>query len=109
MSVVRFVRLHVDDKGVSHMNPQAIPIEPSGFAPPAPPMGVSSMEPAEGWRFLQLPVGWAGDWHPSPVRMSISSLPGRWSSSRATEPRFGWRLEVPCFWKTQLARDTAVG
>jgi len=76
MSVVRFVRLHADENGGSHMDALEIPIGSSGFAPPAPPMGVSSMEPAEGWRFLQLPAGWVGDWHPSPVRMWIFCLQG---------------------------------
>jgi len=76
MKVVKFVRLHADGTGESHMDPQEIAIRSSGFAPPAPPLGVSSMEPAAGWRFLQLPSGWVGEWHPSPKRMWIFCLNG---------------------------------
>lgn len=76
MSVVRFVRLHGDTAGESHMSPEELGINPSAFAPPAPPLGVSTVEPAAGWRFLSLPSGWAGDWHPSPKRMWIFFLKG---------------------------------
>ena len=76
MSVVRFVRLHADGAGESHMDPEELGIKPSAFAPPAPPLGVSTMEPAAGWRFLHLPSGWVGDWHPSPKRMWIFCLKG---------------------------------
>jgi hypothetical protein len=76
MNVVQFVRLHSDARGESHMDPREIAIESSGFAPPAPPLGVSSLEPAAGWRFLQLPSGWIGDWHPSPRRIWIFCLDG---------------------------------
>lgn len=77
MSVIAFVRLHSDGRGESHMDPQEIAIKASGFAPPAPRLGVSSMEPAAGWRFLQLPSGWIGEWDPSPERMWIFCLDGK--------------------------------
>jgi hypothetical protein len=76
MSVVTFVRLHVGLAGESHMVPGEVGIKPSAFAPPAPPLGVSTMEPAVGWRFLHLPSGWVGEWHPSPERMWIFCLKG---------------------------------
>ena len=76
MSVVKFVRLRSDVRGESHMDPQELAIQSAGFVPPAPPLGVSSMEPAAGWRFLQLPSGWIGEWHPSPKRMWIFCLDG---------------------------------
>jgi hypothetical protein len=76
MSEVRFVRLHADGAGESHMDSEELCIKSSAFAPPAPPLGVSTMEPAAGWRFLHLPSGWVGDWHPSPERMWIFCLKG---------------------------------
>ena len=76
MSVVRFVRLHADGAGESHMASEELGIKSSAFAPPAPPLGVSTMEPAAGWRFLHLPSGWVGEWHPSPNRMWIFCLGG---------------------------------
>ena len=76
MNSVKFVRLFVDEAGESHMEDEDLAIKSSAFAPPAPPLGVSSMEPAAGWRLLQLPAGWVGDWHPSPERMWIFCLHG---------------------------------
>ncbi len=76
MTVVRFVRLHADGAGESHMAHEELAIHASAFAPPAPPLGISSMSPAAGWQFLHLPSGWIGDWHPSPKRMWIFSLKG---------------------------------
>ena len=76
MSVVRFVRLHTDLAGESHMAPEELSIKPSAFAPTAPRLGVSRMEPAAGWRFLHLPQGWIGEWHPTPERMWIFCLTG---------------------------------
>ena len=60
MRVVQLVWLQTDDRGEPHMDPQEIAIRSSGLAPPAPPLGVSLMEPAAGRRFLQLPSGWVG-------------------------------------------------
>lgn len=76
MHVIEFVRLHADGSGESHMEPRAIALKSSAFAPPAPPLGVSTMEPAAGWRFLLLPTGWVGDWHPTPARIWIFCLTG---------------------------------
>jgi hypothetical protein len=76
MSVVKFVRLHADGAGRSHLDHREAAIKSTEFAPPAPPLGVSATEPAEGWRFLQLPAHWVGDWHPSPARMWIFCLSG---------------------------------
>jgi quercetin dioxygenase-like cupin family protein len=76
MSVVKAVRVYSDDSGESHMDHRAVAIKSAAFAPPAPPMGVSEMEPAEGWRFLHLPPLWVGDWHPTPIRMWIFCLAG---------------------------------
>ncbi len=58
------------------MEPREIALRSTDFAPPAPPMEVSSMEPAAGWRFLHLPPRWVGDWHPTPNRLWIFCLAG---------------------------------
>lgn len=76
MSAVEFVRLRVDAQGESHLERGELPLAPADFAPPAPPMEVSSPEPAAGWRLLRLPPRWVGDWHPSPARMWIFCLAG---------------------------------
>jgi hypothetical protein len=76
MNEVETIRIYSDDSGESHMDHRAVAIQSAAFAPPAPPMGVSERESAEGWRFLQLPPLWVGDWHPTPIRMWIFCLAG---------------------------------
>jgi hypothetical protein len=76
MTAVEYVRLHTDADGESHMDSQVIALKTSAFAPPAPPLAVSTMEPATGWRFLSLPAKWVGDYHPAPARLWIFCLAG---------------------------------
>lgn len=54
-----------------------VPLSPSGFAPPAPPMPVSELEPATDLLYLVLPAGWGGAQHPSPRRQVAFCLSGR--------------------------------
>lgn len=77
MRAVTFVRLHEDAAGESHLEHREIPLSAMEFAPPAPPMEVSPLEPAAGWRFLHLPPRWVGDMHPTPKRLWIFCLAGR--------------------------------
>ena len=46
MSAVEFVRLRVDAQGESHLERGELPRAPADFAPPAPPMEVSSPDAA---------------------------------------------------------------
>lgn len=48
----------------------------TNYAPPAPAIYSSALEPAKANLFLELPVGWWGDWHPSPVRQWVAILSG---------------------------------
>jgi len=109
MSVVRFVRLHADGAGESHMDTEELGIKSSAFAPPAPPLGVSTMEPAAGWRFLHLPSGGWGTG--TLLRSGYGSSVSRetWSSRRVTGPCSGSSLEVPYSWKTPRVRGTRAG
>lgn len=76
MGAINFVRLHVDGSGESHMRREEMLLSVAEFAPPAPPMEVSTTEPAAGWSFLRLPPNWVGDWHPPPRRIWIFCLAG---------------------------------
>ena len=76
MSAVTAMRLHLDGAGESRWQPLQIDLASTEFAPPAPPMEVSPMQAAAGWRFLRLPPRWVGDWHPTPVRLWIFCLGG---------------------------------
>lgn len=76
MDQIRYVRLHADAEGESHLEPAHLDLTAMEFAPPAPPMGVSALATATGWRFLHLPARWVGDWHPTPRRIWIFCLRG---------------------------------
>lgn len=72
-----YLRLYPDAAGISHFAPIEIEVFPCEFAPPAPPFSVSVLQPASRHGFLHLPSGWAGDLHPSPIRMWIIVLSGQ--------------------------------
>lgn len=63
--------------GLSRFSDLHVPLSPGGFAPPAPPMPVSEVEPATGLLYLVLSAGWGGAQHPSPRRQVAFCLSGR--------------------------------
>ena len=65
---VSYIRLYADDDGESHLEKVAVELAPTEYAPPAPPINVSSPVSAHQVIFLAVPPGWRGDWHPSPAR-----------------------------------------
>ena len=71
-----FSRLVPESDGGSRFESIAIPVTLQQFAPPAQPFSVSALSPATQCGFLQLPAGWAGEMHPSPIRMWIFVLEG---------------------------------
>jgi hypothetical protein len=68
--------LYTDAKGESHFKEIHFELKPSEFAPPAPPLNVSSSVPARQILFVSAPVGWEGDWHPSPARQYLMLIAG---------------------------------
>jgi len=63
---VNYVRISADESGDTHFDDAAIGLTLAGFAPPAPPLLLSEVMPATGCIFISFPVGWVGEWHPSP-------------------------------------------
>jgi hypothetical protein len=76
-TVMPVLHLAEDVDGISRFSDLNVPLRPGGFAPPAPPMPVSGVEPATGLLYLVLPVGWGGAQHPSPRRQVAFCLSGR--------------------------------
>ena len=68
--------LYVDDLGESHFKDISFELEPSEFAPPAPPLNVSTTVPAKQLLFVSAPADWKGDWHPSPARQYLLMMSG---------------------------------
>jgi hypothetical protein len=76
MNIIEYLRIFADSEGCSHFETLKIKLESNNYAPPAPPLNASSPEPAKAIVFLELPIGWYGDWHPTPVRQWLILMAG---------------------------------
>jgi hypothetical protein len=89
----KFVRLYSDQTGESHFEDVESELSLRDFAPPAPPLALSSYLPATRTAFLGGPAGWSGDWHVSSARNLFVVLSGEWEievsdgTSRTFAPR----------------------
>jgi quercetin dioxygenase-like cupin family protein len=68
--------LYTDENGESHFKDGELDFEWVNFAPPAPPVGLTSYMQAKQIVFFKLPSGWFGDWHPAPKRQFFCCLSG---------------------------------
>jgi len=76
MSSIDFIRIMADPDGGSHFEIRRIDLATNDYAPPAPPLLTSRRTSAEASVFLELPAGWYGDWHPTPVRQWLILMSG---------------------------------
>ena len=84
---MKIVRLYSDADGESHFEDVEIELDLIDYAPPAPPLYLSSTTTANGFAFMRAPCGWSSDWHPSSGRNIFFVLTGEWevtSSDRET-------------------------
>ena len=73
-----FVRLYSDPTGESHFADVEIDLTLTDYAPPAPPLELSTTTPAKQFGFMNAPAGWSSDWHPSSERNIFFVLTGEW-------------------------------
>ncbi len=76
MSSIEYLWIFADEEGCSHFEIKAVDLEAKDYAPPAPSLNTSIMESADNSVFLELPIGWYGDWHPTPVRQWLILMTG---------------------------------
>ena len=76
MSTIAYLQIYSDPNGCSHFRALTIDLKTNDYAPPAIPLNTSSLAPAKASIFLELPVGWYGDWHPTPVRQWLILMTG---------------------------------
>ena len=76
LSKIEYLRIYSDAAGCSHFELKDIALESKDYAPPAPPLNTSALESADNSVFLELPVGWYGVWHPTPVRQWLILMNG---------------------------------
>lgn len=77
MSAIEYLRIFADQDGCSHFETKRMNLEARDYAPPAPALNTSTLESADNYTFLELPVGWYGDWHPTPVRQWLIFMTGK--------------------------------
>jgi len=76
--MVTYTRLHSDAEGESHFEDVEIDLTLTDYAPPAPPLSLSSSTPATQFGFMNAPGGWSSDWHPATARTIFFVLSGEW-------------------------------
>ncbi len=76
--MITYTRLYSDAYGESHFEDIEIDLTLTEYAPPAPPLELSSITPAKQFGFMNTPAGWASDWHPSAARNMFFVLTGEW-------------------------------
>jgi len=76
--IARYIRLYADRGGESHFADVAEELTLVEFAPPAPPLNLSSSFPTSRTAFFSAPAGWVSDWHHSPARNLFVVIAGEW-------------------------------
>ena len=67
---MQYTRIYANSKGESHFDEVTVKLSSMDFAPPAPPLNVSTPIPAAETVFISSPTGRFGDWHPA-LRMQF--------------------------------------
>ncbi|MCW4019096.1 MAG: hypothetical protein NWF00_10540 [Candidatus Bathyarchaeota archaeon] len=73
---MKYTTLYIDADGDSHFKDVEVGFGSVNFAPPAPPLDLSSFMPVSQMVFFRTPSGWYGDWHPAPKRQFFCCLSG---------------------------------
>lgn len=84
---IGYVRVFTDADGVTRLEDLELATAPVDFAPPAPPVSMTSPEPASGVVFLRFPAGWTDPAHPAPARQYVVVLAGEMLGSVVGEER----------------------
>src|ERR1700681_1317636 len=83
---MRFIRVHNDD-GQTRFEDRDTSFTSAEFAPPAPPLDVSSAVPVREMMFIRFRAGWTDPAHPAPARQWMFVLSGRGETTAGGETR----------------------
>ena len=75
--MMEFTRVFTDEYGETHFEDIKIELLPVDFAPPAPPLNLSELKEAKKFGFVNAPIGWYSDWHPTPKRQVFVYISGQ--------------------------------
>ena len=84
---MRYIRVYNGDDGESRFEDVEVAFASAVFAPPAPPLDVSTAVPARETLFIRFPAGWTDPAHPSPARQWMFVLSGRGETTAGGETR----------------------
>ncbi|TFH46730.1 MAG: cupin domain-containing protein [ANME-2 cluster archaeon] len=76
IKVLKYVRVYADSTGESHFEDLTINLNEIDFAPPAPPIFTSDLNPSSNYGFASVLPGWESEWHPAPKRQFMIYLSG---------------------------------
>ena len=76
INVIKYVRVYADSTGESHFEDLTINLNEIDFAPPAPPIFTSDLNPSSNYGFASVLSGWESEWHPAPKRQFMIYLSG---------------------------------
>jgi hypothetical protein len=76
INYLEYVRVYTDSLGESHFEDLQIDLNEIDFAPPAPPIFTSNMNPSSNYGFISVLPGWKSEWHPTPKRQFVFYLSG---------------------------------
>ena len=76
--MITYTRLYSDAQGESHFEDVEVDLTLTDYAPPAPPLDLSSFTPATQFGFMNAPAGWSSDWHRTTARNIFFVLSGEW-------------------------------
>lgn len=74
--MMKYTKIFADEEGETHFKDVEVELESVDYAPPAPPLNLSSFNPAKQYALAVAPPGWFGDWHPTPCRQILFYLSG---------------------------------
>jgi quercetin dioxygenase-like cupin family protein len=84
---MRYIHLHNDDDGQVRFEDGEISFASAVFAPPAPPLDVSTAFPVREMMFIRFPAGWSDPAHPAPARQWMFVLSGRGKTTAGDQTR----------------------
>jgi hypothetical protein len=76
MNTIKYVRVYADSIGESHFEDLTIDLNEIDFAPPAPPIFTSDLNPSSNYGFASVLPGWESEWHHAPKRQFMIYLSG---------------------------------
>ena len=84
---MHYIRVFTDDDGEARFEDGEVSFAAAEFAPPAPPLDVSTAVPVRELMFIRFAAGWTDPAHPAPARQWMFVLSGRGQTTAGGETR----------------------